>query len=103
MQHGLVPVVAEDYGKHEEGLSDYAVALIRSNLSQDSSFPSLANLKSCHPSAGDPVGWQVPVGLLISNSGVGSNDCDPFQYSADFFVESCVPGLCSGNLQITSS
>ena len=94
MQHGLVPVVAEDYGKHEEGLSDYAVALIRSNLSQDTSFPSLTNLKSCHPSAGDSVGWQVPVGLLIANRGaVDWKDCDPFQYSANFFVESCVPGL----------
>jgi len=93
--HGLVPVVAEDYGKHEEGLTNYAVALIRSNLSKDISFESQENIKACHPAAGDSVGWTAPVGLLIGYDVMAWKACNPYQSSAEFFQESCVPGALS--------
>ena len=92
-QHDLAPVVAEDYGEHEEGLSNYAVALIKRNLSKDISFRSLGKAKACHPAAGDLIRWTVPAGLLIGLDVMPWKNCDPYQSSAEFFLESCVPGL----------
>lgn len=94
-QHGLVPLVAEDYGKHEEGLISYAVALIKSNLSKDISLETLQNSRACHPAAGDLVGWTAPVGFLIGYGVMQFKDCSPYQSSAAFFQESCVPGALS--------
>ena len=44
VQHGLTPVVAEDYGKHEEGLSSYAVALIKANLTAKKNLNILTSI-----------------------------------------------------------
>lgn len=93
--HGLVPIVAEDYGEHEEGLSNYAVALIKRNLSKDISFRSLGKARACHPAAGNLIGWTVPAGLLIGLDVMPWKNCDPYQSSAEFFLESCVPGALS--------
>ena len=93
VQHGLTPVVAEDYGKHEEGLSSYAVALIKANLSKEISLKSLKGRKSCHPAAGDSVGWTAPVGLLIENEAMQWKECNPYQSAGEYFQQSCVPGL----------
>lgn len=93
--YGLVPVVAEDYGNHEEGLKSYSVALIRSNLSEDISLKSLKGSKSCHPAAGDSVGWTAPVGLLIGQGVMQWSGCNPYQSTGEFFDQSCVPGLWS--------
>jgi len=93
VQHGLVPVVSEDYGKHEQGLSSYAVALIKTNLSKEISLKSLKGRKSCHPAAGDSVGWTAPVGLLIENEAMQWEECNPYQSAGEYFQQSCVPGL----------
>lgn len=95
VQHGLVPVVAEDYGKHEEGLSSYAVALIKTNLSKEISLKSLKGRKSCHPAAGDSVGWTAPVGLLIEIEAMQWKECNPYQSVGEYFQQSCVPGALS--------
>lgn len=94
-KHGLVPVVAEDYGKHEEGLESYSVALIQSNLSDGATINSLKDRKSCHPAAGDAVGWTAPVGLLIGRGVIQWDGCNPYQSSGEYFDQSCVPGALS--------
>lgn len=94
-KHDLVPVVAEDYGKQEEGLESYSVALIRSNLSEGVSMNSLKDTKSCHPAAGDSVGWTAPVGLLIGRGVIQWNGCNPYQSTGEYFDQSCVPGALS--------
>lgn len=94
-QHGLAPIVAEDYGNHEDGLSSYAVALIKSNLSKEISLATLEKSRTCHPSAGDSVGWTAPVGYLIGHGMMTSKDCNPYVSSGEFFQKSCVPGALS--------
>ena len=69
------------------------MALIKSNLSKDISLESLGKIRACHPAAGDSVGWTIPVGLLIGNDVMPWKNCNPYQSSADYFLESCVPGL----------
>ena len=69
------------------------MALIKSNLSEDISLESPGNAKACHPAAGDSVGWTVPVGLLIGYDVMPWKNCNPYQSSAEYFRESCVPGL----------
>lgn len=86
-------MVAEDYGKHEEGLFSYAVALIKANLSKEISLSSLKGQKSCHPAAGDLVGWTAAVGFLIGNKVMQWKECDPYKSTGEFFQQSCVPGL----------
>ena len=85
--------MAEDYGKHEEGLSSYSVALIKSNLSKEISLATLERCKTCHPAAGDLVGWTAPVGYLIGHGMMTLRDCNPYVSSGEFFQESCVPGM----------
>ena len=88
-----MPVVAEDYGSHEEGLANYAVALIKSNLTEEISLKSLKGSKSCHPAAGDSVGWTAPVGMLIGNEAIQWKECNPYKSTGEFLQQSCVPGL----------
>lgn len=85
--------MAEDYGKLEEGLESYSVALIQSNLSDGATMNSLKDRKSCHPAAGDAVGWTAPVGLLIGRGVIQWDGCNPYQSSGEYFDQSCVPGL----------
>ena len=93
VQYGFAPAVAEDYSKHEQGLSSYAVALIKTNLSKEISLKSLKSRKSCHPAAGYSVGWTAPVGLLIGNEAMQWKECNPYQSAVEYFQQSCVPGL----------
>lgn len=86
-------MVAEDYGKHEQGLSSYAVALIKTNLSKEISLKSLKGRKSCHPVAGGTIGWTAPVGLLIENGAMQWKECNPYKSAGEYFQQSCVPGL----------
>lgn len=85
--------MAEDYGNREEGLSSYAVALIKSNLSKEFSLTTLEKSRTCHPSAGESVGWTAPVGYLIGHGMMTSKDCNPYVSSGEFFQKSCVPGM----------
>ena len=87
-----MPVVAEDYGNHEEGLSYYSVALIKRNLSMKVSLLTMEGRTTCHTAAGDTVGWTVPVGHLMFKS-IKWKNCNPYESAGDFFEKSCVPGL----------
>nr|XP_042137725.1 lactotransferrin [Peromyscus maniculatus bairdii] len=103
---GLVPVLAESQKSPQSSGSDcvdrpvegyLAVAAVRK---QDTGFSwsSLIGKKSCHTAVDRTAGWNIPVGLLVNQTGSCKFD--------EFFSQSCAPGadpksnlcaLCVGN------
>ncbi|KAL1781876.1 lactotransferrin [Sigmodon hispidus] len=89
---GLVPVLAENQKSQRNNGSAcvdrplegyFAVAAVRT---QDTGFSwsSLRGKKSCHTAVDRTAGWNIPVGLLINQTGSCKFD--------EFFSQSCAPG-----------
>ncbi|XP_007057023.3 ovotransferrin [Chelonia mydas] len=88
---GLVPVMGEYYGDDFErcqnegapGETYYAVAVVKKS-NPSITWKTLRGKKSCHTAVGRTAGWNVPMGLIHSET--GSCDFDKF------FSEGCAPG-----------
>ncbi|XP_028650403.1 melanotransferrin [Erpetoichthys calabaricus] len=89
-RYNLKPVVGEKYDE-EPGLSYYGVAVIRKS-NNNFNFINLKGKKSCHTGLGRTVGWNVPMGYLISSGKMSVMGCDVLKGASDFFAASCVPG-----------
>ncbi|XP_045348602.1 lactotransferrin [Leopardus geoffroyi] len=105
---GLVPVLAENQKSqipNNERCEDrrvegyLAVAVVRKS-DADITWNSLRGRKSCHTAVDRTAGWNIPMGLLFSQTG----SCK----FGEFFSESCAPGsdpnsnlcaLCIGDLR----
>lgn len=90
---GLVPVVSEitsdrdmeacrTEGKQIQG-SYVAVAVVKKS-DRDITWKTLQGKKSCHTARGRTAGWNIPMGLIINET--GRSDVD------HFFREGCAPG-----------
>ncbi|XP_067053784.1 melanotransferrin-like [Acropora muricata] len=90
----LVPIVSEKYGKY--GVKYYAVAVVKKS-NQGLNLNSLKGRKSCHTAARRTAGWRVPIGYMLRNGIMPAvacgNDKNDFLSVAEFFKESCVPGV----------
>ncbi|XP_029774103.1 lactotransferrin [Suricata suricatta] len=89
---GLVPVLAENQksqtpnnGRCEDRRVEgyLAVAVVRKS-DADITWNSLRGRKSCHTGVGRTAGWNIPVGLLLNQTGSCKFD--------EFFSQSCAPG-----------
>ncbi|XP_037700583.1 serotransferrin-like isoform X1 [Choloepus didactylus] len=97
---GLLPVLAENYDKSanqenckkEPGTGYFAVAVVKAS-DTGITWNTLQGKKSCHTGVGRTAGWNIPMGLLYSQT----KSCD----FDKFFSQSCAPGsdpesnLCS--------
>ena len=91
--HGLVPVVGEDYYDRPEldGVSYKAVAVVKKS-NQGFTFKTLKGKKSCHTGAGKTAGWNVPVGTLLRLEIMRQDEsCNAYSSAGKFFEKSCVP------------
>uniref|UniRef100_A0ACB8FB33 Uncharacterized protein n=2 Tax=Sphaerodactylus townsendi TaxID=933632 RepID=A0ACB8FB33_9SAUR len=90
---GLVPVVSEITSEKDieacrtEGTeilgTYYAVAVVKKS-NRDISWNTLQGKKSCHTARGRTAGWNLPMGLIINETGITDVD--------HFFSEGCSPG-----------
>ncbi|OCT78885.1 hypothetical protein XELAEV_18029975mg [Xenopus laevis] len=89
---GLVPVMGEYYDQDDltpcqrsssqaKGVY-YAVAIVKKGTQV--SWSNLRGVKTCHTAVGRTAGWNIPVGLITSETG----NCD----FASYVGESCAPG-----------
>ncbi|XP_068748591.1 melanotransferrin-like [Montipora capricornis] len=93
--HGLVPVVGEDYYDLPglDGVNYKAVAVVKKN-NQDITFTTLKGKKSCHTGAGKTAGWNVPVGTLLRLEIMQQDEsCNAYSSAGKFFEKSCVPNV----------
>ncbi|XP_068748594.1 melanotransferrin-like [Montipora capricornis] len=93
--HGLVPVVGEDYYDLPglDGVSYKAVAVVKKS-NQGFTFKTLKGRKSCHTGAGKTAGWNVPVGTLLRLKIMSQDEsCNAYASAGKFFDESCVPNV----------
>ncbi|XP_068677681.1 serotransferrin-like isoform X2 [Montipora foliosa] len=93
--HGLVPVVGEDYYDLPglDGVSYKAVAVVKKS-NQGITFTTLKGRKSCHTGAGKTAGWNVPVGTLLRLEIMRQDEsCNAYSSAGTFFDESCVPNI----------
>ncbi|KAL3055169.1 hypothetical protein OYC64_017968 [Pagothenia borchgrevinki] len=84
---GLVPAMVEQYnadlcGNSGDKSSYYAVAVVK--RSSGLTWNTLSGHKSCHTGLGRTAGWNVPMGLIYSQT----QDCD----FTKFFSSGCAPG-----------
>ncbi|XP_054723478.1 transferrin-like [Uloborus diversus] len=88
---GLQPVAGELYNGTDA--TYYAVAVLRS-ASDVKNLADLRGLRSCHTGMGRTAGWVMPVGILLSEDLLSSdNGCNRATAVAEFFSGgSCVPG-----------
>lgn len=109
---GLVPVVAEYYGKNcstTEAVLDgtahfesdvfpsvFAVAVVRRS-SRNVFFGNLAGRRSCHGHMYSPAGWLLPASYNLSFQQSSSTHCDPSKVYGEVFWKGCLPGS-QGNL-----
>lgn len=47
---------------------------------------------SCHTGIGKSVGWNIPIGLLVSKGEITEQACDLAKSVGEFFSRSCIPG-----------
>uniref|UniRef100_A0A8D1N2X7 Lactotransferrin n=1 Tax=Sus scrofa TaxID=9823 RepID=A0A8D1N2X7_PIG len=105
---GLVPVLAENQKSRQSSSSDcvhrptqgyFAVAVVR-KANGGITWNSVRGTKSCHTAVDRTAGWNIPMGLLVNQTGSCKFD--------EFFSQSCAPGsqpgsnlcaLCVGNDQ----
>ncbi|XP_008069413.1 lactotransferrin isoform X2 [Carlito syrichta] len=91
---GLVPVLAENYKSPQSNAFDpncvdrpvegyLAVAAVR-KANADVTWNSLRGKKSCHTAVDRTAGWNIPIGLLFSQTG----SCR----FGEYFSQSCAPG-----------
>uniref|UniRef100_A0A8C5YGA1 Transferrin n=1 Tax=Microcebus murinus TaxID=30608 RepID=A0A8C5YGA1_MICMU len=85
---GLVPVLAENYEKHENCEETpekgyYAVAVVKKS-DPGITWNTLKGKKSCHTGVDRTAGWNIPMGLIYNEL----NHCG----FDEFFSEGCAPG-----------
>uniref|UniRef100_A0A8C8ZCE1 Lactotransferrin n=1 Tax=Prolemur simus TaxID=1328070 RepID=A0A8C8ZCE1_PROSS len=91
---GLVPVLAENSRKLRLSLLSsvvqgyLAVAAVRKS-NAGITWNSLKGKKSCHTAVDRTAGWNIPIGLLFSQT-------DSCKFD-EFFSESCAPGSAPGS------
>mmetsp|Transcript_4342 Transcript_4342/g.11231 ORF Transcript_4342/g.11231 Transcript_4342/m.11231 type:complete len:371 (-) Transcript_4342:119-1231(-) len=99
--HGLEPVVAEDYTGDGEGLSYYAIAVVPKDTCKDGTqLSDLKGLKSCHTGYKKTSGWTIPLAVVLSTeTGDGEPDPDTSDVSVmtGFFPQLCAPGFEGDN------
>ncbi|KAI4897687.1 hypothetical protein NFI96_015712, partial [Prochilodus magdalenae] len=86
---GLVPAMVEQYDEAScpsggAASSYYAVAVVHKGSGV--TWKNLKGKKSCHTGLGRTAGWNIPMGLIHTDSG----ECDFSKY----FSQSCAPGAC---------
>ncbi|XP_067053786.1 melanotransferrin-like [Acropora muricata] len=90
----LVPIVSEKYG--DKDVKYYAVAVVRKK-NKGFYLNSLKDKKSCHTAARRTAGWRVPIGYMLREKIIPAVACgnksNDFLSVAEFFKESCVPGI----------
>ncbi|XP_049889736.1 transferrin-a [Epinephelus moara] len=85
---GLVPALVEQYNADlcsasgAAASSYYAVAVVKKNSGV--TWENLQGKRSCHTGIGRTAGWNVPMGIIHSQT----NNCDFTQ----FFTSGCAPG-----------
>ncbi|XP_068690510.1 serotransferrin-like isoform X2 [Montipora foliosa] len=94
----LIPIVSEQYGKYK--VKYYGVAVVRKS-NGGFNLTSLKGKKSCHTGARRTAGWRVPIGYMLRTKLIPAvkcgNNLSDFLSAADFFRESCVPGVKTFN------
>ncbi|XP_068721818.1 melanotransferrin-like [Montipora capricornis] len=94
----LIPIVSEQYGKY--GVKYYGVAVVKKS-NEGFNLTSLKGKKSCHTGARRTAGWRVPIGYMLRTELIPAVKCgnklNDFLSAADFFSESCVPGVKTYN------
>ena len=86
----MIPIVGEDYESGAPTTSYFAVAVAKKN--SDITFKTLKGKKSCHTGAGKTAGWNVPVGTLLSDNIMPTDEsCNAYIAAGKFFYKSCVP------------
>ncbi|KFU95053.1 Serotransferrin-2, partial [Chaetura pelagica] len=101
---GLVPVVAECYGKCSCDLSKkggtlspvYAIALAKRNTKQIN-IHNLRGRRSCHNYLYSPGGWLLPSRYTVGALENATENCDIGSVYQDYFWKGCMPGA-DGNL-----
>nr|KAF6335880.1 transferrin [Pipistrellus kuhlii] len=103
---GLVPVLAENYKTTSNCVNTpergyLAVAVVKSSSSEDLTWETLQNKKSCHTAVDRTAGWNIPMGLIYNRL----NHCE----FDKFFSQGCAPGyaktsslcaLCIGSASV---
>lgn len=82
-------MASEKYQDNDATLYGLAVVKKGSALTVD----TLVGSKSCHPSANDLIGWQMPLTILERLGLLQILDCDYARSAGGFFWESCVPEI----------
>ncbi|KAK7945631.1 hypothetical protein WMY93_001359 [Mugilogobius chulae] len=111
--YDLAPILAETYHGPSHDACFYSVAVVKKNTAFG--LRDLRGKKSCHTALGDPEGWNLPIGTLLSKGVIdwgGADDKPLLQAVSEFFSASCVPGaqgqtnlcqLCKGDCSESSS
>ncbi|XP_068724056.1 melanotransferrin-like [Montipora capricornis] len=93
----LIPIVSEEYE-----VKYYGVAVVKKS-NEGFNLMSLKGKKSCHTGARRTAGWRVPIGYMLRLKWIPAVQCgnnvnlSDFLSAADFFSESCVPGVKTYN------
>ncbi|XP_072297578.1 transferrin-a [Eucyclogobius newberryi] len=91
--YDLAPIIAEEYTGANADTCIFSVAVAK----QGTGFglKDLRGKKSCHTGLGDPEGWNLPIGTLLSHNVINwaGVDNEPLLKAvSEFFSASCVPG-----------
>lgn len=92
--YGLMPIMAEKFkGPYQ---NHYSIALVKNSTDEIKSFNDMANKKSCHSGMDTMASFKTPMCSLIHKKIVPKAG-NVFESAAEFFKESCVPGVLHVN------
>ena len=92
--YDLMPIMAEKFkGPHQ---SHYSIALVKKSTDKINNFKDMSQKRSCHSGMDSMASFKTPMCSLIQEEIVPKVG-NIFESAAEFFKESCVPGVLHAN------
>ena len=93
--YDLMPIMAEKFkGPHQ---NHYSIALVKKSTDKINNFKDMSQKRSCHSGMDSMASFKTPMCSLIHKGIVPEVGGNIFERAAEFFKESCVPGVLHAN------